>query len=83
LERELAPFVEQARAKAKAILAARVAARVAAEDELSNSDNKVRARPPLVQGPALASPVRGSLALASPTLEPRPKRAQKLPKRYC
>jgi hypothetical protein len=136
LERELAPFVEQARAKAKAktLLAARVAARVAAGDELSDLDDEVRARPPPVQAspasalspggspapasqvggslaPAsqvggslvLASPVKTSLApalpasplqlrpkpkrarkllKASPALEPRPKRVQRMPKKY-
>jgi hypothetical protein len=64
---------------------------------LSDSNDEVRAHPPLVQRPALASLVRGllalalltlaslvrgSLALALLALEPRPERAQKLPKRY-
>ena len=91
LERELAPFVEQAKAKAKAkakaeaIVAARVAARAAArataragagdsESELSDlqsSDFELMA--PL--SPVLASP-------ASPALQLRPKRAQKVPVRY-
>jgi hypothetical protein len=56
LEKELAPFVEQARARARA-----------------------KAQPLLVRGllalALLASP-------ASPVLEPRPERAQKLPERY-
>jgi hypothetical protein len=92
LEKELEPFVEQARAKAKAkakeeakaILAARVAAGTIARDsdselsELQSSDVEVRAQPPVRASPALvqASP-------ASPALQLRPKRARKVPKRYC
>jgi hypothetical protein len=96
LERELAPFVEQVRAKAKA----KVKAILVARDELSDSGDEVRACPPSVQGspalasPALASPVRGSPAPASPVqaspalalpasplqLRPKPKRARKLSK---
>jgi hypothetical protein len=97
----LAPFVEQARAKAKA----KVKAILVARDELSDSGDKVRDCPPSVQGsPAPASPVQASpapalpasplqlrpklkrarkLSKASPALEPRPKRVQKLPERYC
>jgi hypothetical protein len=87
----LAPFVEQARAKAKA----KVKAMLAARDGLSDLDDEVRARPPPVQGspaPALpASPLQlrpkpkraRKLPKALPALGSRPKRAQKLPKRYC
>ena len=89
LERELAPFVEQVRAKAKAKAKAKaiLATRVATGDELSDSDDEVRGRPPVS---ALASPVRGSpapasLVQASPApalpgsllqLRPKPKRAR-------
>jgi hypothetical protein len=65
--------VEQARAKAKAILAARIAARDN-ESELSDLQSfDVELRALLL--PAPASPV-------SPALQLRPKRAQKVPVRY-
>jgi hypothetical protein len=75
----LAPFVKQARAKAKAKVKAILAARVAARDneselsDLQSSDVELRA--PL-------SPVPISPELASPALQLRPKRARKVPVRY-
>jgi hypothetical protein len=78
LERELAPFVEQARAKAKAkaILAARIAARDNESEllDLQSSDVELRA----LLSPAPASPV----SPVSPALQLRPKRARKVPARY-
>jgi hypothetical protein len=56
----LAPFVEQARAKAKAKAKAILAAWVAAGDELSDSDDEVRARQPVRGSPAPASPVQAA-----------------------
>jgi hypothetical protein len=82
LERELAPFVEQARAKekakAKAILAARIVARDN-ESELSDlQSSNVELRAPLSPAPALPVPVSPVL----PALQLRPKRARKVLVRY-
>ncbi len=90
LERELAPFVEQARAKAKAILAARVAAKDS-ESELSDlQSSDVELEAPLSPAPASpaspASPAPASPASpaspVSPALQLRPKRARKVPAKY-
>jgi hypothetical protein len=81
LERELAPFVEQARAnaKAKAMLAARVAAKDSESklSDLQSSDVELGA--PL--SPAPASPASPASPV-SPALQLRPKRARKVPAKY-
>jgi hypothetical protein len=78
----LAPFVEQARAKA--ILAARVAARDK-ESELSDlQSSDVELMAPLSPAPALPAPASPASLVSpvSPALQLRPKRARKVPARY-
>jgi hypothetical protein len=69
----LAPFVEQSRAKTKAILAARIAARDNESEFPDLQSYNVELRAPL--SPAPVSPV-------SPALQLRPKRARKVPVRH-
>jgi hypothetical protein len=67
----------QAKAKAKAILAARIAARDNESElpDLQSPDVELRAPLSLASIPARVSPV-------SPVLQLRPKRARKVPVRY-